>query len=509
MSQVNLLIVEDNPADSDLIREYVSEIKEFDSNLECVSTLQDAKEFLKKNSVHAILVDLSLPDSRGLETVNGVVEQFPSSATIVLTSLNDANLAMQAIESGAQDYVLKGALNSDVLARVIRHSLQRRKWMVKLAEVQEQFYRSQKMESIGRIASGVAHDFNNQLGSISLLSSLAAELMDKTHPALASVKKIEQAVQRAATLVQKLMVFCRKNSSQPAVFDLYDMIAENKTLFEKWVGADIEVSCLGSKGAYIFADAALIEQAITNLVINARDAMEKGGRLTLTTQVNSTDPKKSVTLSVQDSGCGIPDEIKEKIFEPFFTTKGVGKGTGLGLSMVYGTVAQFGGSLSLESTKDVGTTFTLTFPLASVPAAKEKATPTADLKNKSGHGETILVVDDGDPLREVVEQCLSRAGYKIISAVNGLDALEKIRSTQIHLLVTDMVMPKMGGADLARNVLKQQPHVGIIFMSGYAADEPVTEIDGKACLYLQKPFSSDDLLLKVNQLLSEQKVLSK
>lgn len=498
---VELLVVEDNPADSDLIREYLSEIKEFSSNLICVSTLKDAKDFLKVNSVHVVLVDLSLPDSRGLDTIQSVIDFVKTAPAIVLTSLDDNGLALKAIESGAQDYLLKGNLNADVLARVIRYSLQRRKWMTRLDEVQSQFYTSQKMDSIGRMASGVAHDFNNQLGTISLLSALVEESVGEGHLATPYIKKIQEATVRASDLVKKLLIYSRQNTSKPEVFDLYKLIKENETLFRKLVGASVKVEILGAEGAFIYADPGLIDQAVTNLVINARDAMSNGGTLTLKiTLANGSDNKMSV-LTVTDTGCGIPEELQEKIFEPFFTTKEKGKGTGLGLSMVYGAVTQSSGSITIKSAKAGGTTFILYFPFS---ISEEKSA--SELKSHSlstkGQGQTILVVDDEPYLREAIEQHLLLYGYNPIGASNGIEALEKIKSMPLlDLLITDMVMPEMGGKELVEKLKQSHPDLKVIFISGYSADMHWVG-ESENAMFLEKPFSHVEMQKKISQLLN-------
>jgi two-component system cell cycle sensor histidine kinase/response regulator CckA len=498
--------VEDNPADSDLIREYLSEISEFQSNLHCVSTLGEAKRFLSANSVHAVLVDLSLPDSLGLDTVREVVGHLRSATAIVLTSLDDKATAMDAIGSGAQDYILKGAIDPDTLARVIRFSLQRSKWLGRLTEVQEQLYQSQKMESIGRMAGGIAHDFNNQLGAIGLLCSLVEEALGSGDDAKAYVGQIEQAVERAADLTRRLMVFCRQHPIELKAVDLSQLVQLNNRLYGRIFGASVELKMDCESGAFVLADSGLLEQAFMNLAINARDAMGDGTggsfHISVRVQPASEDQQDFVVMRFQDSGCGIDPRVVDKIFEPFFTTKEVGKGTGLGLSMVYGTVRRFGGQIQVESTPGKGTAFILRFPRCT-PEAPAVASKSAS-KIAAGGSERILLVEDEDALRKWTAEILTRNGYQVVEASNGAEALEIFEQSgaKFDLLIADMVMPKVGGIELSQKARAHNPHVQVLFTSGYSEDaHQKPGASQEKVHFLPKPASSQDLLAKIRQVL--------
>lgn len=497
--QVNLLVIEDNPADADLIQEYLSSVVEFNSNLFCVRTLEEAKKFLHNNHVHVVLLDLSLPDSRGVETVREVIGSLESATAIVLTSLDDKKVALAAIECGAQDYLLKGAIDSEVLSRVIRFSLQRIKWHNKMNEIQSQLYQAQKMDSIGRLAGGVAHDFNNQLGIIKIICSIIKSNLDADHPVINYITQIETVTDRSTSLTKRLLAFSRIQPLELATISLNDLINENKKLVGHLLGEDITIRMDLDDDAYINVDPGLMAQALMNLAINAKDAMPDGGQLEFTTKILHNN---QVLLNVTDNGIGMSEEVVSKIFEPFYTTKEVGKGTGLGLSMVMGIVQQSGGDIKVKSALGKGTTFSITFP--TVEAVKEDSQKPLEDKDTSGNRETILLVDDEPSLREVMQEFLTLHQYEVLVAADGVEALKIIqdKTKKIGLLITDVRMPKMGGAELVEKARVYQPDIKVLFTSGYIHETTDERIDLKKVSFLPKPASSKDLLKKVKDSLA-------
>ncbi|MGE0763703.1 MAG: ATP-binding protein, partial [Bdellovibrionales bacterium] len=422
---VNLLVIEDNPADADLIKEYLSEVTEFKANLVCVRTLREGKDFLKDNDVHAVLVDLSLPDSQGLETIRTVVSYTRAATAIVLTSLDDKEMALSAIESGAQDYILKNSLGPDALSRVIRYSIQRAKWQYKINEIQGQLYQSQKMESIGRLAGGIAHDFNNQLGAMTLLCGMIQEAVPAEHVVQKYTTQILSVTEKSADLIKRLLAFSRKQPAAFKVVDLSRILVESEKLLGKLLGADVQVKVVGDTGAFVRVDASMVEHALMNMAINARDAMPSGGSLTFAVAIEG----EKVVLKVADTGVGISPEIIPKIFDPFFSTKPAGMGTGLGLSMVYGTVKQSDGEIFVESELGRGTTFTIILPYqadgASLIEKNEKVERSRETK-VLGSG-TILLVEDEEVLREATSAILTSSGYTVIEAKDGAQALKILK----------------------------------------------------------------------------------
>ena len=377
--------------------------------------------------------------------------------------------------------------------------------------LEEQLRQSQKMEAVGKLAGGVAHDFNNLLtiikGNCELLFE---ESGTESDPELEEIRK---AAERAASLTRQLLAFSRQQVLDPKVLDLNSVVGNMNKMLRRLVGEDIELDTrLGQQLSSIKADPGQLEQVVMNLAVNARDAMPTGGKLTIETnniQIEgahslSSDRVKGryVTLSVSDTGHGMDAATRSRIFEPFFTTKELGKGTGLGLSTVYGIVSQSGGYIDVYSELDGGTKFTIYFPGVDEPA---EVTYVNLAKMPAGIGsETILVVEDEDGLRSLIRKVLSKKGYTVLPARDGGEALllcEKAKKP-IDLLLTDVVLPKMGGHQLAHAVLKHSPTTKVLYMSGYT-DETIVhhgvldpDVD-----FLQKPFTGDALALKVRSVL--------
>lgn len=507
---IDILVIEDNPADIDLIREYLSEVIEFSVNLFSASTLKEGQNFLKKNAMDVVLVDLSLPDSQNLDTLKAVIGAMRKSSAIVLTSSDNKENALFAIELGAQDYVLKNSLGPEMLARVIRYSIQRSKWQQKMLEVQEQLNQSQKMESIGRLTGGIAHDFNNHLAVTTLLCPLIIEKLPADHAAQKYVQQILDFSKKSTEVVKRLMAFSRKYPAELKVVDLHIVLKESEALLSKILGENILISVvLASEKALVRIDQALMENAIVNLSINARDAMPNGGKLTFETFIKAeqVSPEQSgtVILKITDTGDGIDPVNVTKIFEPFFTTKALGKGTGLGLAMVYGTVEQCGGKISVESILKQGTSFSITLPLSKIEVSAENDIPIGKV-DKRAVDQCILVVEDEDSLREAFSEFLMNHGYKVFTAQNGVEAFQKLSESgrSIDLVITDLNMPNMGGVELREKVILVNPAMKFMLTSGYS--DKIGGLDMltlKNTAYLPKPATSEMILTKIRQLLAK------
>lgn len=384
-----------------------------------------------------------------------------------------------------------------------------------LREKEEQFLQAQKMEAVGRLAGGVAHDFNNILTAINGYSDLVLSRLTQADPLGNEVKEIRKAGERAASLTRQLLAFSRRQILQPKILNLNSIIASVGSLLERLIGSDIELKILlAEKLGSVKADPGQIEQIIMNLVINSRDAMPKGGKIFLETSNQEIKEDyfrekafvragRYVTLAVSDTGSGMDDVTKSRLFEPFFTTKEVGKGTGLGLATVYGIVKQSGGYIWCYSEVDRGTTFKVYLP--TVPEEADATPISRNIPKKvSGGTETILVVEDEEAVRLLISNTLSLQGYNVLQAVNGAKALELSNEYKghIHLVVTDVVMPGMTGPELVERISDIRPDMKILYMSGYT-DGTISQqglLDGEIA-FIEKPFGIELLAQKVREVL--------
>ncbi len=384
-----------------------------------------------------------------------------------------------------------------------------------LRESEEQLRQAQKLESIGRLAGGVAHDFNNLLTTIIGYSELISMEEDLNNTTREGVQEIKNSAERAAALTQQLLAFSRKQVLQSQVIDINRLITKLGRMLRRLVSEDIDLTTkLDSNLGKIKADPGQVEQVIMNLVVNARDAMPEGGTLTIETQGLYLDesyhqqhpevkPGDYVLLAVSDTGHGMDEETRGQIFEPFFTTKEVGKGTGLGLSTVYGIVKQSGGYIWVYSEPNHGTTVKIYLP--QLTGTKKPQESLREKKDSMGGTETILLVEDEESLRKMAGKILAGYGYSVIEAKNGMEALEiaiKGDRFKIDLLVTDVIMPKMGGKELSEKLFEEYPKLKVLYISGYT-DNAIDHhgMLDKGVLLLQKPFSPQSLAEKVREVL--------
>jgi signal transduction histidine kinase/ActR/RegA family two-component response regulator len=380
-------------------------------------------------------------------------------------------------------------------------------------QLETQLLHSQKMEAIGRLAGGVAHDFNNLLTAIIGYSQLALTRLATSDPSRQAVEEIEKASQRAASLTNQLLAFSRKQILQPVVLDLNELVGNMQKMLHRLIGEDIHLVTVPKPGLWrVRADPGQIEQVIMNLVVNARDAMPHGGTLTIELEnVELAEGKARehtdlvqgsyVMLLVKDSGCGMDRETMAHIFEPFFTTKERGKGTGLGLSMAYGIIKQSNGDIWVDSDPGRSTTFRVYLPR--VNEWIESLQPEDDAQPQAGC-ETILLVEDEEAIRKLAGEVLRKHGYTVLEAISGEEALSIARNypDEVHLLLTDVVMPGMDGKILADSLTPQRPAMKVIYMSGYTDDailDPRLLAPGVA--FLQKPFTLNVLTRKVHEVL--------
>ena len=379
--------------------------------------------------------------------------------------------------------------------------------------LEQKLQQAQKMEAIGLLAGGVAHDFNNLLTVINGCSELLLDQMDEQHPMQQLLLEIYQAGERAAGLTRQLLAFSRKQVLEPKILNLNQVVQETEKLLRRMVGEDIDFSVsLQPNIGLIKVDPGQVEQVLINLVVNARDAMPTFGQLTIETQQVSLDssycrglanvpPGDYVLLAVSDTGCGMDAETQAKIFEPFFTTKEIGKGTGLGLATVHGIVKQSQGHIAVYSELGQGTTFKIYFPQVETPA-NHQASQSSKLM-PSGT-ETVLLVEDEEAVRTLGKLILQKCGYHVLEDPNGKEALQMAAAFTgpIHLLLSDVVMPLLGGRELAQKMIQLLPQIKILFLSGYTDDAIIRHgVLSSEVAFLQKPFTPTALAQKVRHIL--------
>jgi PAS domain S-box-containing protein len=384
-------------------------------------------------------------------------------------------------------------------------------------QLEDQLRQSQKMEAIGRLAGGIAHDLNNALTAIAGYAELALGEVPAGHPARADVEEIRKGAERAGSVTRQLLAFSRKQLLEPRLFNLNGTVINIARLLTRLLGADIHVDTkLAVSLPDVLGDSGQVEQAIINLAVNARDAMPKGGRLTLTTSTDDVDEAVArrhmpmtagqyVVLRVSDTGHGMTRETQARVFEPFFTTKDVGKGTGLGLSMVYGTLKQIGGFIFVDSELDRGTTFRLYFPPADEQpaAAKPAPAPESALNPENKGHETLMVVEDETAVRNLVASALRHDGYHLLLATSAEEALKLDDGHRgpIDLLLTDAIMPGKSGIELAAAMAARRPGLPVIIMSGYTEETLTGAPLEKPISLLQKPFTPRELRRRIRDVL--------
>jgi two-component system, cell cycle sensor histidine kinase and response regulator CckA len=622
---ITVLLVEDNPGDARLILELLGEVQGA-FELERVDRLDQALKRLSAVGVDVILLDLGLPDSQGIETFRRTRRGAPEEPIVVISGLDDERLALEAVRSGAQDYLVKGRIEGPLLARVLRYAIERKRGEEalraseahyrtilenigdgvlitdrqgryvdvnpraceltgyprdellrltaadtypeeeragvpgRLAEIargsllfyerslrrkdgsvivvetnarvlpagnllatvrdvterkrlEEQLRQAQKMEAVGQLAGGVAHDFNNVLTAIFGYAELLTEEFPAESPARQDLEEIRKAASRASALTRQLLAFSRQQLLAPVVLSVNDLVEDVDKMLRRLVGEDVDLRLtLARNAGNVRADPGQLQQVIMNLVVNARDAMPTGGKLMIeTADTELTEqyaglhqpviPGQYVMLAVSDTGVGMDAQTQARIFEPFFTTKETGKGTGLGLSTVYGIVKQSGGYIWVYSEPGHGTTFKVYMPRVDAPA--EPQAPPREAATLSGT-ETILLAEDDEILRPLAKGLLERLGYTVLDADSGARALAVAGAYTgaIQLLVSDVVMPGGSGRELARQLARSRPDARVLYISGYTDDAIVHHGMLEPGLnFLQKPFTPAALARKVREVL--------
>jgi PAS domain S-box-containing protein len=373
--------------------------------------------------------------------------------------------------------------------------------------VEAQLRQSQKLDAVGQLAAGVAHEFNNLLTVVRLQTSILLDELPAEDAKHADIKEIQEAAERAASVTRQLLTFSRQQLVRPEVLDARQVVAGLGPMIRRLIGDDIEVSLSGRGVCTAIVDRVQLEQVLINLALNARDAMPEGGVLSIDTRVvvhaeipetfGPVLPTDYVMVTVSDTGTGIDDTARQHIFEPFFTTKPPGKGAGLGLSTVYGIVKQSGGHISFTSACQSGTTFWILFPYVAEPRSEHICARAS----VSGGSEAILVVDDDESVRRLVGRILTKRGYTVLAASDGVEAMSLLRRrADIGLVLTDVAMPRMNGMRLAESVRAIPRRIPVLLMSGYATEHAVRQGSSSAnaeSMILTKPFTEAELAIAV------------
>lgn len=511
-SPLHILHLEDDAWDEALVQSTL-EAESVDCIITCVNNREDFVTALEKGEIDLVLSDYSLPAFSGSDAISMIRERWPDLPIILVSGTMGEEKAIESLKNGATDYVLKERLGR--LAPAVRRAMHEVEAKTERELLKAQFIESQKMEVMGQLASGVAHDFNNLISVIMGCSELVAAQLDAGSPLQKFVEEIRHASERAAGLTRQLLVFSRKHKVMPVVLDINQVIQEIEPILLRLMDENIELTILPEKQiGNIEMDSGYLGQVLMNLAVNARDAMPHGGKITIGTshvslQNISADlppgiiPGDYVLLRVSDTGTGMTDEVKAHLFEAFFTTKPSGKGTGLGLATCQTIIEESGGYVNFYSKVGKGTTFKIFFPCIDQPLSLAVGETLADPSPRGR--ETLMIVEDEPSVRHLVADVLESQGYTVLRAPNGQEGLHIAQvhlGEPISLVITDVVMPLMGGIVMAEWLKESYPDLKILFTSGYTEEEMAKQgAIGQDVEFLPKPYAPTILIRKVREML--------
>jgi len=508
------LLVEDAEADANLL---LHELKRsgYDVSWKRVYTADSMRAALQSDAWDVILSDYSMPSFTAPDALALLRQTNLDVPFIIVSGTVGEETAVASLKAGACDFLVKERLTRLVPAieRELREAELRRSRAGAQKALEEQLRQAQKMEAIGQLAGGVAHDFNNMLTAILGYAELLTEQIGPDQPLGRDVQEIAMAAERAAALTRQLLAFSRKQTVKPVPLSLNAVVEALEPMLRRLITANVTIrTALDPHVRVVLADETQLEQVLMNLVVNARDAMPDGGTLTIETR-NETirksdlarlpdcEPGDYAVLSVSDTGCGMTREIQGRIFEPFFTTKERGRGTGLGLAAVQGIVRQLGGGISLYSEPGCGSVFTIFLPKTDL--LPENACDDPPPMPEAGT-EAILLVEDEVGVRSFTRTVLQRYGYRVIEADSAEAALARVRRYDgtVDLLLTDVMLAGMDGGELAQWVWRERPEMRVLFISGYADPDVRQALPAYANL-LEKPFTAHSLLSRVRETLAQ------
>ena len=507
---LKILHLEDNPNDAELVKETLVA-----DNPDCkiirVDNREDFEMELDRGEYDLIISDYKLPSFDGISALALAQQKCPDTPYLFVSGNIGEEKAIETLKNGATDYILKDRLLRLVpsVNRALHEALIKKEHRL----LEEKLRQSQKMEAIGKLTGGIAHDFNNMLTIISGYTEMLIGKMEDRSLTRMGLEEIRKAAEKSSALTRQLLAFSRRQVLQPKVLDLKEKIMNSIEMFHRLIGEGIElVTVIQENLGRIKVDPSQLEQVMLNLVINARDAMPKGGRITLEAMNIVYDESfvmrnpdiaigEYVMLMVRDTGVGINLADKARIFEPFFTTKSEGKGTGLGLATVFGIVSQSGGYIEVETAPGAGAAFKIYLPKVEENPQMMETETVVEQQNGS---ETVLLVEDESSVRKFICTILETKGYKVLEVENEKHAISVCSEYKgkIHLLLTDCVMPQMSGKELSQKILALHPEIRVLYVSGYMDQDPAGQnILEPNTAFLQKPFSPDKLAKKVREIL--------
>ena len=522
-SKLRLLLIDDDEDDyvitQTLLTEATYQAREFAEgiDLEWVSTYELGLAEISRRQHDVYLIDYYLGANNGLDLVRTAIKEGCTAPLILLTGQNDRMTDIEAMRLGAADYLVKAKLDAPLLERSIRYAFERKRSADARADLEAKLRQTQRMEAVGRLAGGIAHDFNNMLTAIMGYAGMALDGTPEDDPIRSDIQGIQKTAQRAAGLTRQLLAFSRRQVAEPQTLNINDLITNMDKLLSRLIGKEIEfITLLAPNLGRVKIDPSQFEQVLINLVTNAQEALPNGGRVVIETgnvilggsasteHLGLSYPDEYVLLAVKDNGIGISESIKDHIFEPFFTTKEVGYGAGLGLATSFGIVNQNNGFIDVDSTLNEGTTIKVYLPR--VEEILNESTKANASSPSAKDQKTILLVEDEPAVRKLVARVLQHEGYNLLEATNGQEGLDLAQShqhTPINLLITDLVMPQMGGKVLAEQLRVMRPNLKVLFISGYTnqIDNNQGEWDLPEVASLNKPFSPVVLIQCVRELL--------
>jgi len=512
-SPLRILHLEDDPLDTALVHA-VLETEGVTCSMTRVESRADFVAALERGDVELVISDFSLPAFDGLAALEITRARRPDVPFILVSGTLSEALAIESLKSGATDYVLKSRLSR--LVPAVRRAMQEVELCAERKRLEAQFIQAQKMEVIGQLAGGVAHDFNNVLAIILGYSDVIMRSLTPEDPTHQHAEAIRHAAERATALTRQLLVFSRKQTAQFVVLDLNEVVVGMDKMLRQLIDESVELTVIpGKQLGRVRADSGYLGQVLMNLVVNGRDAMPAGGKLIVETRNVTLDPSYTrmhagvapgeyVMLAVSDTGVGMSEEVKARLFEAFFTTKPKGKGTGLGLATCHTIVKQSGGHIGVYSELGCGTTFKVYLPRVDQPLEASRTVAPGALPRGT---ETVLLVEDEPAVSRLACRVLEAQGYTVLRAANGEDGLlvaREHKGAPIRLVVTDVIMPQMGGKVMADWLQSTNPGLKVLFTSGYTDDALAHHgVLDPGVAFLPKPYTPATLTRKVCELLDQ------